>query len=129
MLVSWVLSWPQHVPQSEPLVPCSHNALLRLSVQSAPLKLRKAQSRKLCATSHPHYNANCSRSRLWIEIKTAEITVVLISILFWVEPESIRQGNSPKPGQDAPAFPTRGGTALPYLVDWVGWAAWSAPCL
>ncbi len=30
---------------------------------------------------------------------------------------------SPKPGQDAPAFPTRGGMALPYLVDWVGWAA------
>src|SRR5205823_13661681 len=88
MLVSWVLSWPQHLPQSEPLAHCSPNAPLRSSVQSAPLKLRKAQSRKLCATSHPHYNANCSRSRLWIEIKTAEITVVLISILFWVEPES-----------------------------------------
>ncbi len=34
---------------------------------------------------------------------------------------------SPKSGQDAPAFPTRGGMDLPYLADWVGCSAWLAP--
>src|SRR5205809_1286330 len=92
MLVSWVLSWPQPLPQSEPLAPCLLNAPLRLSVQSTLVKPRKAQSRKSCATSHPHYNVNSSHSRPWIEIETAEITVVLISIIFGSNTESIKPG-------------------------------------